>query len=273
MAKSLKKQFPNVKLECIAYSRYVEPPKNAFLDEHVLLDFCPINQSFEHQIYQDSSINNLFYKENLLKWLKVFKGDISIYSYYRKYAWRSLPNIIPHYMQKELQYYHEIGAKGISVYSEPGDWFTYGLNHYVLGQIAWNKEVDVDSLTTEYCKILYGPFAKEAVSIYSSLENIVRYGCSLPYTAPKTTKQYHLYLTELNNCKDQVKDAVTRYSSVQILSNHLKRLLLMLEYSSKNITMIDLKTNIGNQEELNRINDDIKKMMDENAHSGVFIPR
>ena len=74
-----------------------------------------------------------------LAWHKVFDGDISIYSYYRKYAWDSLPVIIPHYMQKDLQWYAKVPVQGVSTYAEPeaeqqrwrlrGGWSSYPSTH------------------------------------------------------------------------------------------------------------------------------------------------
>ena len=272
-AQLLRKENPNVKLECLAYASYVEPPQHEILDKNVLLDFCPIKQNFEYQIYQDSSIINKAYKENLVNWLKAFKGDISIYSYYRKYSWRSLPNIIPHYMQNDLRFYRDIGAKGISVYSEPGDWFTYGLNHYVLGHLAWNPDVDADSLITEYCTKLYGPAANIAVFVYTNLENIVRFGSNIPFTKPKSAEQYRQFITKLNTCSSMVTAAIKQYSSDQVLCRHLNRLGLMLEYVDKNIAIMHLTAQGDHKEETDRIADDIEKMINENASSGVFVPR
>jgi len=39
-------------------------------------------------------------------------------------------------MQKDLQWYAKLPVQGVSTYAEPGDWFTYELNHYVLA--AWH---------------------------------------------------------------------------------------------------------------------------------------
>jgi hypothetical protein len=267
-ARLLDKELPEVKLECLAYSRYTKPPQNEILDMNVLLDFCPINQNFEHQIYEESSENNKMYKESLLSWLKLFDGDISIYSYYRKYAWRSLPVIIPHYMQNDLRFYRDCGAKGISVYSEPGDWFTYGLNHYVLGHLAWNPDGDVDSLIKEYCTQLYGPGAEVTVSVYSELENIVRYGCKIPHTKPKTSEKYNEYITRLEACRAEVQAVIDQHSS----DRHLPRLELMVEYAIQSASLMKL-TSEKNKVEAEITANNIKKLMTENAGKGVFIPR
>ncbi len=271
-ARFLHNELPSVTLECLAYSRYVEPPQNEIPDSNILLDFCPINQSFEYPIYHDSSENNKAYKENLLSWLKLFGGDISIYSYYRKYAWRSLPVIIPHYMQDDLRFYRDCGIKGISVYSEPGDWFAYGLNHYVLGHLAWNPDVDVDSLITDYCTKLYGPAENLAVSVYSELEDIVRFACKIPHTKPKTAKQYNEYVSRMEVCSNKISAAIGQNSSNQVLCRHLHRLDLMLEYAIQSTVLMRF-TSEENKDEVAKITENIKKLMKENATTGVFISR
>ncbi len=86
------KTRPDLRFETIAYAACVAPPAKATLDPSVLVDFCPIGQCFEVQINDPASDKNAAYVQQLKDWLKSFKGDISIYSYYRKYAWRSLPN-------------------------------------------------------------------------------------------------------------------------------------------------------------------------------------
>ena len=271
-AQFLQEKLLSVRLECLAYSRYTKPPQNEILDRNVLLDFCPINQNFEHQIYEEKSENNKAYKENLLSWLKLFDGDISIYSYYRKYAWRSLPVIIPHYMQNDLRFYRDCGIKGISVYSEPGDWFTYGVNHYVLGHLAWNPEIDVDSLIMDYCTKLYGDKANLAVSVYGELENIVRFVCKIPHTALKTTNLYNEYISRLEVCSIKIEAALNLHNSEDPLYRHLHRLKLMVEYATQSARLMKF-TSEENKEKVDEIADGIKILMNEHTYAGVFIPR
>ena len=271
-ARFIHSKNPAVKLECIAYSRYVEPPQNEILDSNVLLDFCPINQSFEYQIYNDNSVNNKFYKENLLSWQKLFKGEISIYSYYRKYAWRSLPVILPHFMQNDLRFYRDNGIRGISVYSEPGDWFTFGLNHFVFSHLAWNPDADVDKMISEYCSVLFGNASKIAAFVYKELENIVRFACRVPFTKQKTVEQYDEYITRLSECKRNIKAAIEQYSSDIILCQSLHRLGLMVEYATQSAFLMKY-TSEEDTGKATQVADDIKKLINENVTLGVFIPR
>ncbi len=271
-ARYLRKKIPGVKLECIAYHRYVEPPQGKMPDSNVLIDFCPINQSFEFQIYEEGSGNNRMYRNHLLSWLKRFGGDISIYSYYRKYAWRSLPVMIPHYMQNDLLFYSSCGVRGVSVYSEPGDWFTYGLNHYVLARLAWNPETDVDKLITDYCSVLFGTEANLAVSVLAGLEDIVRFSCRVAFTEPKSPGQYNGYINRLDQLGQEIQITQQNLRTMGIVNRHLQRLGLMVEYAGLSaLYMKNISEN--NKEKADQTADDIKKLMTENARMGVFIPR
>jgi hypothetical protein len=180
---------PDLRLEVLAYHTSVYPPEKEKLDKDVLLDFCPISQQFDHQIDDPAADKNADYVKGLTAWRKAFDGDISIYSYYRKYAWDSLPVIIPHYMQKDLQWYAKVPVQGVSTYAEPGDWCTYELNHYVLAALAWDPDADVDAIVKKFCKARYDKYAKDAQETLLVLEDVTRNACSIPNTALKDSER------------------------------------------------------------------------------------
>lgn len=66
------------------------------------------------QIYSAKSSENRGYQKALGAWRTDFSGDIGIYSYYRKSAWRSLPNVIPHYIGRDMKWYATVAVQGIS---------------------------------------------------------------------------------------------------------------------------------------------------------------
>ncbi len=219
----------STRLETIAYAAAVTPPESAKLIPDLLLDFCPIGQCFEVQINDPSSDKNADYVKQLKGLRAGFGGDISIYSYYRKYAWRSLPNIIPHYMQKDLQFYRTIPTQGISSYAEPGDWFAYELNHYTLGNLAWNPDAGVDKIIAKFAEARYGSASKAAIHAYSVLEEIVRHYCNIPGTSLKSldelTKAQERIMTEMH-ALEAAKSGVTDPG----IRRNIDRLLLTLEY-------------------------------------------
>ena len=271
MAKALKEQLPKVKLECLAYSKYVTPPEGVTLDPSVLLDFCPITQNYQTQFYEKENAKNIMYDESLRKWLNKFKGDISIYSYYRKYRWNSLPNVFPHYIQNELKYFRKIGVKGISIYSEPGDWFAYGPNYYVLGYLAQHPDADVDALMSDYTQLLYGPATEVMTTVYWELEDIVRNGCYFAESEFFPLERYDDYYERVARIAGLVGKARIKYGTEnRVLDKHLNRVELMLEYVSKSIRR-QQEAARENRQSFQRLTDELKNFFRENAGKGIFV--
>jgi hypothetical protein len=262
-----------VRLECIAYSSYLDPPEKAAIDPSVLVDFCPIGQCFEVQINNAGNPANSKYAAALQAWAKSFGGDISIYSYYRKYAWHSLPTQIAHYMQNDLRYYLSQRVKGISTYAEPGDWFTYELNHYVLSQLAWDPNVDVDGLMNDFCAARYGPEAALARETFDVMEDVVRRACSLPGTSLKSPAEYDGFLARLVAQRKQIVEAQKRHERDDRLAAHLGRLDLMLEYAARDAAIQQHRAAGKPQQERIALVDALTDFLEQNANKGVFIHR
>lgn len=270
VARFLKTRLPAIRLECIAYSHYTTPPQNEKLDRDILLDFCPINQSFEFAIDDDGSPENQIYHRAFQAWRRTFDGDISIYSYYRKYAWRSLPVILPHYLQRDLRYYRGAGAQGISVYSEPGDWFTYGVNHFVLGNLAWNPNLSVDSLVRQYCDIVYGSSAALAVKTYKVFEEVVPHACSIPHTAFKSQDAYKGFEDRLKKMSQELNDAEKEITD-RTVGDHLDRLSWMVGYASQNVKFMAAKARGASADTLAILARGLDSLVDRHSHAGIFV--
>lgn len=199
---------PDLKIECLGYSHYKNPSQRHTIAPNVLVDFCPINQSFEGQIYESFG-SNPTYTSAMAEWKERFEGEISIYSYYRKYAWHSLPILLPHYMQKDVKWYLEQGISGISIYCEPGDWGTYEVNLYTLGKVAQNPDVDVDLLLREFAQGRYGSAWRTALATIGTLEQLARKGCSIPGTSVKSEEWYTEAIARLDFHSGEIKTAAT----------------------------------------------------------------
>jgi hypothetical protein len=271
MAKVIKEQVEDRTLECLAYSRYVVPPEDVKLDSAVLLDFCAVTQNFQKQFYSKENTKNIMYDESLRQWLCKFEGDISFYSYYRKYKWRSLPNIFPHYMQNDLKYLKGLGVKGISIYSEPGDWFTYGPNYYILGHLAQHPDADVDFLMSEYTGLLYGEAKEVMPEVYKVLEEVVRDGCFFPDSDFAPIEQYDKFYDRIEKMSRKVRDARNRYGKNEtILNNHLQRVQLMLGYVLMSIRQ-QRKAAKDNKYGDYRLTDELKEFFRANKGKGLFV--
>jgi hypothetical protein len=185
VAAELRRVRPDVRLEMIAYAQAKNPPHSVVLDSTVLVDFCPIGQNFDVDIDDPAGGNNRQYVEALALWKRKFRGDVGLYSYYRRYAWRSLPVVLPRYIGRDMRWYASLPVRAASVYSEPGDWFTYETNYFVFGQLAWNPGASVDALLDRHARARYGAEWRAARRALAALEDVQRVYGSIQYSRPK----------------------------------------------------------------------------------------
>jgi hypothetical protein len=261
---------PHLRLEMIAYAHAKMPPGHAVIPPNVLVDFCPIGQNFDAPIYDSSDANNAIYVRAIHAWRRSFSGDIGLYSYYRKYAWRSLPNVIPHLMQREMRWYAAVSLQGISTYAEPGDWYTYELNHYVLGELAWNPNVDVDSLIDGYALVRYGPSRKLAIAALATLENGFRLRGSIPYSAADSTAQIARTLAVVGAQRDGVQRAAATAGNGELAAN-LERLGLMLEFAERDLAIQKARSEGGTPEGTRTMVRELVAFLTAHKAQGVFV--
>lgn len=255
----LKTIRPGLKLEMIAYGQVLEPPMKAELNPDILVDFCPIDQSFERPLYDTSIKPNAQYFRAVKLWRQRYTGDMGVYTYYRKYAWHSLPVILPHFMQHELQWYATQGFRGVSTYSEPGDWGTYELNHYVLAALAWDPERNVDSVVHEMLLARYGRSAPVALTAYRCMGNIVRQYASIPYTRVKSAAQLDSAAAVLRKCRERTEAA------------GLVRLTLALDYAIGDLDIVKLKVSGADAATVERRIRELVDLLEAHKDQGVFV--
>lgn len=270
VSEKVKQVRPDLRLECLAYHTSITPPTKAQLGEEVLLDFCPISQDFEVQINNSAAKQNAAYVEGLKAWRGSFEGDISVYSYYRKYAWDSLPVIIPHYMQKDLQYFKTVPVQGISSYAEPDDWFTYELNHYVLANLAWDQDANVDALTKDFAQARYGKAADTVVEAYRALENNVRVYCSLPAQDRETTGELQKTTNELASARDKLADVAAKEND-EGKKHNLQRLDLMFQYALTDLEILAAVQNGEPEKQIRERGARLHAFLTQHANDGVYL--
>ena len=165
-----------------------------------------------------------------------------------------------------------MGVNGVSVYSEPGDWFTYGINHYVLSGLAWNPAVNVDSLVQLYCTTVYGAAAKTAIAAYRELEETVRFACFVPYSVPKQQSFYDSYFNRLMLYQDKVNKAAEAFKPGSVENEHVNRLHLMFQYALRSIRRQQF-TVAGEEQKAKEEIEKIREIAVAGSSGGVFIPR
>lgn len=258
VAAQVRRVRPDVQLEMIAYANAKDPPQSVALDPSVLVDFCPIGQNFDVAIFDSAGANNALYVKAIHAWRDAFAGDIGYYAYYRRYAWRSLPVMLPNYMQADLKWYASVPVQAVSTYAEPGDWGTYEVNHYVLGHLAWQPDTDLRALLDGYLAARYGDHAVVAGEALAALEQTVRVFGSVAYSRPRGAAE----IAAARNHLAKFKLRSTSNSSA------LNRLTLMLEFALRDLEIQELRARSAN---IDAQVQELVAFLKHNAAAGVFL--
>jgi len=191
LAGDLKPDFPHLQLQFIAYETYTVPPSVHKPGPGVFMDYCPIDRSFESPLYASDYAKNEEYFHNLLGWPRgvMDASNISIYSYITKYAWRSLPILIPHIIVDEARRFHSMGIGGLATYSEPGNWATFELDHYITARALWNPDLHADKELADYASQRYGPAGSPVLAYLQLVEETVPHAVGIPGTQLTLDKQ------------------------------------------------------------------------------------
>jgi hypothetical protein len=273
VAAALREVRPGLRLEMIAYAHAKLPPETVRLDPSVLVDFCPIGQNFDVPIDDPAGSNNALYVDAIRAWRRDFDGDIGLYSYYRKYAWRSLPVQIPHYMQQDMKWYSGVPLQGISTYSEPADSYTYELNHYTLGHLAWDLAVDVDSLIADYAAARYGTAGEAARAALATLEDDFRLRGSIPYSAADTPEQIAAARAELGVRAAALSTARTSGTLTAAERANLDRLVLMLGFAGRDLRIREARARGAKDDAVAPMVRELVDFLTANGDRGVFLTR
>ena len=257
---------PGLRIEIIAFARTLQ---YAPVDSEIMVDVCPINQSFEKQIFDSSSVQNYSYASAVQDWRNHFRGDLGIYTYYRKYAWKSLPNLIPHYMQSDLKWYASLPVQGISCYAEPGDWFTYELNHYILGRLEWNPDADVDSLIASYCVARYAGAWQVGVSACNLLEETVRYFGNIRNSTLKKAAEISMANARIDRLLEEISFAQTNVNSMT--GQFLDKLARMLQYARLDLKIQEQRASGAGAGILDALLKDLASFLDSTRGQGILI--
>ncbi len=176
LSRAVQKALPGVRVESLSYVPAIEPPDPEHMyDASVLIDFAPFGRSYRDPIFESDFARNVTYNGLIPRWKSSgFKGDIGIYEYYRKYAWHSLPVVLPELIGREIPHYRAQGATGLVIYSEPADWITYELTHLLVAALSRDTGLEADDYVAGYLRERYGAAAGPMREYFDRVEEAGR---------------------------------------------------------------------------------------------------
>jgi hypothetical protein len=178
--------------------------------------------------------------------------------------------IFPQYIQRDLKFYYDQGLNGISSYAEPGDWFTYEMNHYCLARLGEVPQLNPSIPMGEFCEARYGASAGAILPALLDLGNITRRYCSIPGTSLKSAEEIARQQAGLAKHVGVIKAEIGKTKDTGIAYN-LNRLLLVFEYAQKDLEIQNNRASNAPVEETKKLIADLSVFLKEHESDGVFV--
>lgn len=232
------RELPGVRIEAIAYASHDQPPSSQYMyDESVLIDFAPYFRSYRDTVFDPNSSVNKPSIDLIQKWKSAYKGDLTMYEYYRRYAFHSLPVVFPQLIGQELPFYKTLGVTGIGTYSEPGDWITFEVTHYILARMSWDADVNPQQLLKDYVESRYDAASKEMSEYIRLVEEAGRTVFNQPAgdfnTLNTMTKARDNYML----AKAQLQLALSKAPSGSSSAFMIGRLVMNIDFAIADVEM------------------------------------
>jgi len=231
VAEKIHQQYPDFKVETLAYIYTEKPPKTIRPAKNVIIRLAPISSDFGHPLNSDWNAET---RDNLIGWAKI-APDLFVWNYVTNFY----GNILPHPdwagLGLDLHFFAANNVKGIF---EQGDSYTNGvgdfaqLRTWLIAHLMWNPNLDQEQLINEFLHGYYGdaaPYLKQYLdliqkSFLSKNVKLSTFNTDFSFlTLDTTNKAIGLF----QQAADAVKDNA-------VLSNRVHRESLSLDFATLN---------------------------------------
>ncbi len=176
VAAEVRKEYPEAKIETLAYQRSETPPTGLTVEENVVIRVCPINTCVLHSLDDASCPANEKFDKVLTGW-SAMTDSIYVWDYSTnfQYIYAFYPNITA--IQGRYQYFRDrnviaIFDNGCGDNVVPGE--LHELRTYLICKLLWNPDTDVDMHIREFCNSYYGEAASEVIEFIYYFEDAVK---------------------------------------------------------------------------------------------------
>lgn len=212
IADEIKKEYPDVAIETLAYQYSRKPPRHVKPRPNVIVCLCSIECCFIHPLGEDPF--NQSFAEDLRGWSKICQR-LWIWDYVINYAHSICPFPNLYVLKPNINFFIANGVKGIyeeSCYFTPGSELQE-LRNYIIAKTLWNPKYDTQKAINEFCAAYYGPAAPYILDyiqlIHDSVQRVPNLHVQI-YTHPK---QYVFpeVIAQANHLFSQAEAAVANH--------------------------------------------------------------
>jgi hypothetical protein len=170
IAQDIEKDFPNVRIDTLAYQYTRKPPKTLRPRKNVIIRLCSIECCFAHPLATCESTENRRFREDTVSWQPV-APKLYIWDYTTDFGHYQQP--FPNFqaIKSNVRFFVQHGVSGLfeqGNYSGGGFGELGPLRAYLLAKLLWNPNTDLARHTTEFLNAYYGN-ASSALQDYLAL--------------------------------------------------------------------------------------------------------
>lgn len=170
VALALEKACPGKKLYCFAYQTYTDPPKKVDLPPNVIVSLCHmVPACYAHPLNDPDCEENARFDRLLRGWAQR-GGELWFYAYTCKSMWQDMPWPIARRLAVDIRHLRAQGFRGFYSQGSAATWGQLGPNMYVMGELLWDPDADVDALLGDYFEHAFGPAAPAVERYWRTLE-------------------------------------------------------------------------------------------------------
>ncbi|WP_232016637.1 DUF4838 domain-containing protein [Paenibacillus baekrokdamisoli] len=172
IAAEIKLTHPKVKIATFAYFFTDTPPK-VELEDNIIIVMAPGSEDDRVPFNtNDQNSSNYAYKLKLEAWA-VKTHNILMYNYYGCCVTDIYERPIAKKVQADMKYYRDLGIMGVlpEGHLDNGDiWGINALQYWLINNLFWNPDADLEALKTEFLKKAYGAAADSMRRYYDLIE-------------------------------------------------------------------------------------------------------
>ncbi len=173
VADAVKKEFPGVKVETLAYQYTRKAPKTIRPHDNVVIRLCSIECDFSKPLNSEA---NASFRDDVLEWAKI-APELAIWNYVTNFTNYLLPHPNLRYLADDIRFFQE--HRVVALF-EQGDYQSGGIagdfvamRAWVLAQLMWDSSQDLNALIDEFLQGYYGAAAPHLRAYLDLLEDEV----------------------------------------------------------------------------------------------------
>ena len=196
VAARIHQQYPDFKVETLAYHGTQKPPKTIRPAKNVVIRLAPLGADYGHPL---NSEENAEARANLLGWAKI-APDLFLWNYVTNFRNTVFPHPDWRGIGPDLRFFAANNVQGVF---EQGDSYTNGVGDFVqlrtwlIAQLMWNPQLDQQELTTEFLQGYYGaaaPYLQQYLdlmeqSFLAKKTNLSSFNTDFSFLTPEVTNQ------------------------------------------------------------------------------------